>query len=574
MYRWTGLFAFLLYWPIAILGSEAIRAQEKVDPLANNAAVQNGRVRVIIVTRADIDQDGGGQPLGQSMGYVTSVLGGSGANFTAIGKLPAVAAEVTEEGLEKLREDPNVVLVTRDVPMPPSLLQSVQNVGAVVHFDKGFKGAGINVAVLDTGVDTSHPALKDSVVSEACFSTAQSTIYKIKSLCPGEFWEAVKPGAATNCPHDMDGCEHGTHVAGIIASHGQYQAGVPINGVAPAAGIVAVQVFTLFEDTAQCGGAPKCVLSFTSDQLRALEWVYRNRTGLKIGAINMSLGGGYRDVPCDKTSALTEIIERLRAKGIATVIAAGNNRYLDGMSEPACISSAVSVAALNRTGNLDVTYSNVSKYVTIAAPGTSILSTVFEGKFAEESGTSMAAPHVAGAIALLRQEFPDASVKQLVALLKRKGQDVADPRTDTKLKSLFLANIDPAKSPAEQLAEAEAAEGGVAPAASASEAPGSVNNDTNSYIVRSGGSTESQITSKIEAACIAGGSSLAINCSVKQISEDAYKLELSPGAIDALREQSDEIDKAAQGVGKSLEKILGPGSKVYEDSLSVPQLAQ
>jgi subtilisin family serine protease len=244
------------------------------------------------------------------------------------------------------------------------------------------------------------------------------------------------------------------------------------------------------------------------------------------------------------------------------------------MSEPACISSAVSVAALNRTGNLDVTYSNVSKYVTIAAPGTSILSTVFEGKFAEESGTSMAAPHVAGAIALLRQEFPDASVKQLVALLKRKGQDVADPRTDTKLKSLFLANIDPAKSPAEQLAEAEAAEGGVAPAASASEAPGSVNNDTNSYIVRSGGSTESQITSKIEAACIAGGSSLAINCSVKQISEDAYKLELSPGAIDALREQSDEIDKAAQGVGKSLEKILGPGSKVYEDSLSVPQLAQ
>ena len=182
--------------------------------------------------------------MGQSMSYVQSVLEDSGANFMAIGKLPAVAAEVTKEGLEKLREDPNVVLVTRDVPMPASLLQSVKNVGAVVHFDKGFKGSGINVAVLDTGVDTSHPALKDSVVSEACFSTAQSTIFKIKSLCPGAFSEAVKPGAATKCPHDVDGCEHGTHVAGIIASHGLFEADVPISGVAPAAGIVAVQVFT------------------------------------------------------------------------------------------------------------------------------------------------------------------------------------------------------------------------------------------------------------------------------------------------------------------------------------------
>ena len=298
-------------------------------------------------------------------------------------------------------------------------------------------------------------------------------------------------------------------------------------------------------------------------------------------ALRVHLGA---DVPRG-LAKIGEIIERLRAKGIATVIAAGNNHYFDGMSEPACISSAVSVAALNKAGDLDVGYSNVSKYVTIAAPGTDILSTVFDGRFAEESGTSMAAPHVAGAIALLRQEFPDVSVKQLVALLKRKGQDVADPRTDTKLKSLFLAKIDPTKSPAEQLAEAEAPGDGIAATASASEAPGSVNNDTNSYIVRSGGSTESEITSRIESACIAGGSSMAINCSVKQISEDAYKLELTPGAIDALREQSDEINKAAQDagnafekgaqdVGKSLEKILGPGSKVYMDSLSVPQLEQ
>jgi subtilisin family serine protease len=568
MLHGARFFVFLFSCLIIGTPSGSVLAQEKVDPLANDAAVQNGSVRVIIVTRADIDQNNGGASLGQSMGYVSGLLGGSGANFTAIGN---VSAEVTEEGLEKLQEDPNVELVTRDIPMPPSLLQSVQSVGAVAHFEKGFKGAGINVAVLDTGVDTSHPALTGSVAQEACFSTAQSNIYRIRSLCPGEFPEAVRAGAAGQCPHDIDGCEHGTHVAGIIAGHGLFKPDVPISGIAPAAGIVAVQVFTLFEDPTQCQGKPKCVLSFTSDQLRALEWLYRNRIGLRIGAINMSLGGGYKDLPCDSTSALTEIIERLRAKGIATVIAAGNNRYFDGMSEPACISSAVSVAALNKTGNLDVTYSNVSKYVTIAAPGTGILSTVFEGGFAEESGTSMAAPHVAGAIALLRQEFPDASVKQLIALLKRKGRDVADPRTETKLKSLFLADIDPGQSPAAQLAEAGS---GAVPASGAAEALNSMSNNSNSFIVQSAGSTESQITSKIQSACISAGSSMEINCSVKQISEDAYKLELSPGAIDALQGPSNEAAKSAEDIGKSLEKILGSGSKVFNDSLSMPQFEQ
>src|SRR5215470_16451785 len=56
----------------------------------------------------------------------------------------------------------------------------------------------------------------------------------------------------------------------------------------PAVGVVAVQVFTLFEDPSQCGGASRCALSFTSDQLRALEWIYRRREQLKVAAINMS----------------------------------------------------------------------------------------------------------------------------------------------------------------------------------------------------------------------------------------------------------------------------------------------
>ena len=78
MFHWIRFFAFLLSSLVVGATSGSLLAQEKVDPLANDAAIQNGKVRVIIVTRADIDQNDGGQSLGQSMGYVSSLLGGSG----------------------------------------------------------------------------------------------------------------------------------------------------------------------------------------------------------------------------------------------------------------------------------------------------------------------------------------------------------------------------------------------------------------------------------------------------------------------------------------------------------------
>ena len=71
----------------------------------------------------------------------------------------------------------------------------------------------------------------------------------------------------------------------------------------------------------------------------------------------MSLGSGYFDAPCDTTSSLTDIIEKLRSKQVATVVAAGNETFFDGISEPACISQAISVSALKHDGELDVSYS-------------------------------------------------------------------------------------------------------------------------------------------------------------------------------------------------------------------------
>ena len=87
-------------------------------------------------------------------------------------------------------------------------------------------------------------------------------------------------------------------------------------------------------------------------------------------------------------------------------------------------------------------YANVAKWVTLAAPGSGIVSAVPGGRYEQWDGTSMAAPHVAGAIALVKSIKPDLSVKDIVKLLRAKGKKITDPRTKTKLRMLNLEGID------------------------------------------------------------------------------------------------------------------------------------
>ncbi|WP_331303646.1 S8 family peptidase [Methylobacterium oryzae] len=197
-------------------------------------------------------------------------------------------------------------------------------------------------------------------------------------------------------------------------------------------------MFTQFTGADECGGRDTCILSFTSDQLRALDWVYKQIDKHKIASVNMSLGSGYHDAPCDRTLALTEMIERLKAKGVATVVAAGNDHYYDGIAEPACISSTISVAAENKLGAIDVAYSNRSPLVHFVAPGTDIVSTVPGGGYKTLSGTSMAAPHVAAAFAAVRSQNPGLTVQQIEAKLVANGSLVEDTTTGVKFRALSL----------------------------------------------------------------------------------------------------------------------------------------
>lgn len=525
------------------LSSEAY-CQMKIDQNLDAALRESGKVKVLIVTRPDPDAGGN---TAASTASLSQALG-AGSNVKPIGELPVVAAEINVDQLYALKDNPNVALVTPDNAYPPTLSESGPLVGATKVHQNGVTGSGYSVAVLDTGVQRDHPALKDSIIAEACFSTKSAPGVDVTSLCPGGYEVSTVAGAASKCPYDLKGCEHGTHVAGIVAGHGmQLHGGAAVDGIAPAAKIIAVQVFSRFSDSGSCSGQPPCILSFTSDQLRALEWVYKQREQYHVAAVNMSLGGGYHDTNCDQSSALTEIIERLKSKGVATVIAAGNDDFYDGISEPACISSAVSVSALDKNDQLDVTYTNVARLVHISAPGTGIVSSIPGGKYDVLSGTSMAAPHVAAAFALLRQMYPHESTSQLERRLVTNATLAVDPRTDTKIPVLELAHTLPDAATAAGTAATPAAP----PSSPAGMASG------NSFILKSTAS-ENQITKTLSDNC------LASDCELKKIGKDTYKLDIQPS------EQLSGNDLLTNHKLEGLVKSVDPDAAIFRNGMSKP----
>ncbi len=334
--------------------------------------------------------------------------------------VPIMALQADAQALRDLRESPEVLRVQEDIPVPPSLAESVPLIGANEAWAQGYDGAGWAVAVLDTGAAPDHPAFEGKVVAEACFSGAYDSE---ASLCPDGEQVQIGTGAGASCPGDVLGCEHGTHVAGIAAGGGS------VPGVASAGDLIPVQVYSRFEG-ATCtdrGLTSPCALTWTADQISALEWVYEQRSGLSVAAVNMSLGGAsVRSNACDDDPRKA-IIDTLRSVGIATVIAAGNGGQSDGVSAPACISSAISVGA-STDADAVATFSNVAEILDLFAPGVGINAPVPAG-YENKSGTSMAAPHVAGAWAILKDKHPGASVFDILSALVESGVMIEDDRS-------------------------------------------------------------------------------------------------------------------------------------------------
>ena len=201
---------------------------------------------------------------------------------------------------------------------------------------------------------------------------------------------------------------------------------------------------------------------YTSDVLTGIDWILENQETYNIAAINLSLGASSFADPCNTYNAFQTAFDAAREAGIVVVAAAGNDADSSGIAFPACTPGAISVGAVydDITTNLDwgicedptttadqiTCFSNSAYYLSIFAPGAMITA-----GGATMGGTSQATPHVAGAVALIRQKFPDASTAEIEHQLLQSNYQLTDPRNGLIFPRLDLTSaLDISETPDEE----------------------------------------------------------------------------------------------------------------------------
>jgi subtilisin family serine protease len=312
--------------------------------------------------------------------------------------LKGYSAVMSAADAQALRADPRVASITPDRPVhidQQTLPTGIDRIDGELSSTASGNGSGsvdVDVAVIDTGIDLTHPEL--NVVGGINCSTGNSF---------------------------NDGNGHGSHVAGTIAARDN---DIGVVGVAPGARLWAVRVLN------NRGSG-----SF-ADVICGIDWVTAHASTIEVA--NMSLSGSGSDSTCgSNVDPMHEAICRSVAAGVTYAVAAGNQHVDAATRVPAAYDEVMTISALadfdgkpgGRTAptcraDEDDTFANFSDFgadVDLIAPGVCILSTWKGGGYNTISGTSMATPHAAGAAALYKSTHPAATPAQVKSALQAAG---------------------------------------------------------------------------------------------------------------------------------------------------------
>jgi subtilisin family serine protease len=288
-------------------------------------------------------------------------------------------------------------------------------------------GNGMKIGIIDDGVDASHPFFDPSGFTyPAGFPKGQTAAATPKVIVQRTFVPPSPSWKNASRPFDPDNSFHATHVAGIAAgNHGVNAAGRTLTGIAPNAQIGNYKALTI--------PTPGFGLDGNAAEIAAaIEAAVQD--GMNV--INLSLGEPEIEPSRD---IVVKAIEGAAAAGVVPVVAAGNDFDEFGfgsVSSPANAPSAITVAAASKTGviasfsSAGPTPVSLRAKPDVTAPGVSILSSVpaSEGLWTQLQGTSMAAPHVSGAAALLKERHPTWTVAQIKSALVLTGRPVLDEK--------------------------------------------------------------------------------------------------------------------------------------------------
>lgn len=327
-----------------------------------------------------------------------------------------IVVEVPADRVQRLRELPRFKSFKEDRRVYALLEDSAYQIRADYAWDNAITGQGVKVCVVDTGIDYSHPDLQNKVVAQYDFTRGTEDA--------------------------MDDHGHGTHCAGIIASEGMVYRGVSHDVALMAAKVL---------DYSGAG--------YASDVVLGINWCVAQEADV----ISLSLGEGLYSGTCDYDD-MAQAVNAAVDAGVVVACAAGNDGNPNAMVAPACASKAIAVGAVDKIDSI-ASYSDGGSELDVVAPGGDLLggthypeivsaySTevannpeyclyliadicwddyfVVEGtRYIRLVGTSMAAPHVAGAAALLLEENPHLTPAQVKDVLEENADDLGAPGWD------------------------------------------------------------------------------------------------------------------------------------------------